>query len=332
VPWGPLAVVVAGLVAACAYTLTAFAYVFRGDVQGGNGSYRQVLHYAPRSALALAQRDLTVPGEQLVYVGWVVLALAAVGFVAALAGRGRSRAARPYAVLLVPLLFLSLGPAADIGPVRPYRFLFDRVPFLSWQRVPQRLMAVTTLVLALLAVCALDRVGEWLLAAWPRAARLAAVVLVAGAVLLLRDYQVGPNVLMPDVAGNRVVAALRAAGDRAGPIVGVPVRHQASPRNSATTYLAALSRRRALNAYNQTPAPWLPERLRRLAPLNRGQPDEAALEVLRATGTRQLVVINDPRAVAPGQWRSTIAALVGSGRFRLVVADGPVALLEATAP
>jgi hypothetical protein len=332
VPWGPLAAVAASLVAACAYTLTTFALVFRGDVQGGNGSYRQVLHWAPRSALALAQQNLTVPGEQLIYVGWVVLALAAVGFVAALAGCGRPRAARPYAVLLVPLLFLSLGPAADIGPVRPYRFLFDHVPLLSWQRVPQRLMAVTTLVLALLAVCALDRVGEWLLAAWPRAARLAAVALVAGAVLLLHDYQVGPNVLMPDVAGNRVVAALRAAGDRAGPIVGVPVTSQVSPRNSATTYLAALSRRRALNAYNQTPAPWLPERLRRLAPLNRGQPDEAALEVLRATGTRQLVVINDPRALPPGQWRSTIAALVASGRFRLVTSDGPVALLEATAP
>jgi hypothetical protein len=43
-------------------------------------------------------------------------------------------------------------------------------------------------------------------------------------------------------------------------------------------------------------------------------------------------VINDPRALPPGQWRSTIAALVASGRFRLVTSDGPVALLEATAP
>jgi hypothetical protein len=332
VPWGPLAIVAASLAAACAYTLTAFALVFRGDVQGGNGAYGQVLHFAPPSALSLAERGLAVPGEQLVYVGWVVVALAAVGFVAALAGRGRLRAARPYAVLLVPLLLLSLGPAADIGPVRLYRFLFDRLPFLTWQRVPQRLMVVTTLVLVLLVVCALDQVGERLLAVRPRAARLAAAALVAGTVLLLHDYQVGPNVLMPDVAGNRVVAALRAAGDRAGPIVGVPVRSQASPRNAATTYLAALSRRRALNAYNQTPAPWLPGRLRRLAPLNRGQADDDALEVLRVTGTAQLVVINEPLAVTPGQWRSTVDALVASGRFRLVATDGPLALLEVTGP
>jgi hypothetical protein len=330
VPWGPLATVAASLAVACAYTLTAFAVVFRGEVQGGNGTYRQVLHYAPGSALSLTERDHT--GEQLIYVGWVVVGLAAAGLVAALAGRGRLRAARPYAVLLVPLLFLSLGPAADIGPVRPYRFLFDRLWFLSWQRVPQRLMVVTTLVLVLLAVCALDRAGERLPAVGPRVARLAAAGLVAGAVLLLHDYQVGANVLMPDVAGNRVAAALRAAGDRAGPIVGVPVRQPASPRNSVTTYLAALSRRRALNAYNQTPAPWLSERLRRLAPLNRGQADEDALEVLRVTGTTQLVVVNEPRALEPGQWRSTIDALVASGRFRLVATDGPLALLEVTEP
>jgi hypothetical protein len=112
----------------------------------------------------------------------------------------------------------------------------------------------------------------------------------------------------------------------------VPVRQPASPRNSVTTYLAALSRRRALNAYNQTPAPWLSERLRRLAPLNRGQADEDALEVLRVTGTTQLVVVNEPRTLEPGQWRSTIDALVASGRFRLVATDGPLALLEVTGP
>jgi hypothetical protein len=328
VPWAPLATVVASLAAACVYVLAAFAKVFRGDVQGGNGTYGQVLYYGPRSVRSLMERDLAVLGEQIIYVGWVVLVLAAVGFVAALAGRGRLRAARPYAVLLVPLLFLSLGPAADLGPVHPYRLLFDHLPLLSWQRVPQRLMVVTSLVLVLLAVGALDLLRGKLLAVRPWAAPFAGAALLAGTVLLLHDYVYARNVLMQDIVGNRVVAALRAAGDRSGPIVGVPVKQQASPWNSGTTYLAALGRRRALNAYNQTPAPWLGKRLRRLEPLNLGKADEDALEVLRATGTTQLVVINEPHVYEPGDWRAVVDRLVASGRFRLVAADGPLALLE----
>jgi hypothetical protein len=196
------------------------------------------------------------------------------------------------------------------------------------QRVPQRLMVLTSLVLVLLAVCALDLAAERLLAVRPRLAPVAAAVLLAGTALLLADYVVARNAVMDNLADNRVVTALRGAGDRAGPILGVPVREQVS----ATSYVAALSRRRALNAYNQTPAPWLPDRLRRLAPLNRGQADEDALEVLRVTGTAQLVVINEPLALTPGQWRSTVDALVASGRFRLVATDGPLALLEVTGP
>jgi hypothetical protein len=332
VPWAPAALVVAGVAVGMAYVLVAFAYAFHGDVQGSNGSYGPVLHYAPKSILWLVQRNHAVLGERLIYLGWVVVALAAVGFVAAVAGRGRLRTARPYALLLVPLLFLSLGPATDIGPVRPYRFLFDHLPFLSLQRVPQRLMVVTGLVLVLLAVCALDLAGGWLLAARPRAARLAAAFLVAGTVLLLHDYVFARNVLMSDPAGNRVVTALRATGDRSGPLVGVPVARQVGPLNSTTTYVAALSRRRALNAYNQTPAPWLPSRLTRLRALNEGKADPDALEVLRSTGTTQIVVVNDPGQFEPGQWRLVIDRLVASGHFHLVVSDGPLALLQRTGP
>jgi hypothetical protein len=327
-PWPPAAVLLAGVAVGVAYVLAVFAYVFRGDVQGGNGDYGEVLRLAPGSALWLVRRDLAVLGEGMVYLGWVVVALAAVGLVAALCGRGRPRTARPYAVLVVPLLFLTLGPAADIGSMRPYRFLAEHISIVGLQRVPQRLMVVTSLVLVLLAVCALDLAAEQLLAARPAAARVAAAaLLVAGAVLLQHDYVVARNVVMDDVAGNRVVAALRAAGDRAGPILGVPVRGQVS----ATSYVAALSRRRALNAYNQTPAPWLAKRMRRLGPLSHGKTGAAPLEVLRGTGTTQLVVINEPHVYQPGDWRAVVDRLVASGHFRLVIADGPLALLEVTA-
>jgi hypothetical protein len=325
-PWAPAGVVTAGVALGVAYVLVVFAYVFRGDVQGGNGAYEEVLKLAPGSVLALVRQDLARFGEGMIYVGWVVVALAAVGLVAALAGRGRPRAARPYAVLAVPLLFLTLGPAADLGGFRPYRFLAEHLSVIELQRVPQRLMVLTSLVLVLLAVCALDLAAGRLLAARPRLAPVAAAALLAGTVLLLADYAVARNVVMDDLAGNRVVTALRAAGDRAGPILGVPVREQVS----ATSYVAALSRRRALNAYNQTPAPWQNQRMRRLQPIGGGRAVPAALEVLRSTGTTQVVVINEPHVYPPGRWRQVVDRLVASGHFRLVLTDGPFALLELT--
>ena len=328
-PWAPAGVVTAGVALGVAYTLVVFAYVFRGgDVQGGNGEYGEVLRLAPGSALWLVRRDLATFGEGRIYVGWAVVALAAAGVVAALVGRGRARDARPYAVLAVPLLVLTLGPAADLGPVRAYRFLAEHVPAVGLQRVPQRLMVLTSLVLVLLAVCALDLAAERLLAARPRLAPVAAAALLAGTVLLLNDYVVARNVVMEDVVDNRVVTALRGAGDQAGPILGVPVREQVS----AATYVAALSRRRALNAYNQTPAPWQDERMRQLGPIGAGRVGPADMEILRATGTTQLVVVNEPHIYEPGRWRTVIDRLVASGHFRLVTADGPFALLEVTSP
>jgi hypothetical protein len=156
----------------------------------------------------------------------------------------------------------------------------------------------------------------------------AGLVVALATCALLADYRVSRNRLEPDRADNRVVAALRAAGDGAGPVLGVPILGQAVTWNSVSTYIGAQSRRRVLNAYNQTPAPWQADRVARLEPLNAGRPTPAALEVLRQTGTRQVVVVDEPRVFAPGEWRATVDALVASGRFRLVARDGPLALLE----
>ncbi|HEU4897702.1 MAG TPA: hypothetical protein VFX88_09045 [Actinomycetota bacterium] len=326
VPWGPLAAVVATLGVACAYVLGVFQAVFKGSVAGENGSWQQVVLYSPSSVWALVRKSFGTQGEGLIYIGWPLAVLAALGLVAVLV---RRRAALAYAVLAVPLVVLTYGARADIGGVHVYRFLFDHLPFLSLQRVPERLMVVTALVLVLLAVSALDVAGE-LLAGRRRALVAAGVVLCLATVGLLADYRVSRNRLEPDRADNQVVDALRAATDAAGPVLGIPIMGQAVTWNSSTTYIGAQSRRRTLNAYNQTPAPWLAERVARLEPLNRGQADPAALEVLRQTGTRQVVVIDEPRVFAPGEWQRTVDRLVASGRFRLVTRDGPLALLELT--
>jgi hypothetical protein len=328
VPWGPLAAVVATLGVACAYVLGVFQAVFKGSVAGENGSWQQVVLYSPSSVWALVRKSFGTQGEGLIYIGWPLAVLAGLGLVAVLV---RRRATLAYAVLAVPLVVLTYGARADIGGVHVYRFLFDHLPFLSLQRVPERLMVVTALVLVLLAVSVLDVAGE-LLAGRRRALVAAGVVLCLATVALLADYRVSRNRLEPDRADSRVVAALRTAGDDAGPVLGVPIMGQAVTWNSSTTYLGAQSRRRTLNAYNQTPAPWLAERVARLEPLNRGQADPAALQALRQTGTRQVVVIDEPRVFAPGEWQRTVDRLVASGRFRLVTRDGPLALLELAGP
>jgi hypothetical protein len=326
VPWGPLATVAGVLAVASGYVLLSFQHVFKGTVAGENGSWQQVVLYAPSSLWDLVHKTFGTQGEGMIYVGWPLLALAGLGLVAVAA---RRRAGLAYAVLALPLLLLTFGPRADLGRVRPYRFLFDHLPFLSLQRVPERLMAVTALVLVFLAVATLDVAAELLVrGGWGR--RLAAATLCLAIVLLLADYRVSANRLQPAHDDGAVVAALKAAGDEAGPILGVPVLRPPETWNSVTTYLAAQTRRRALNAYNQTPAPWLEERLRALAPLNSGQADPAALQILRDTGTRQVVVIDEPRVFAPGQWQATVDALVASGRFRLVEQAAPLALLELT--
>jgi hypothetical protein len=329
VPWGPLAAVAATVGVACAYVLAAFHAVFQGSVAGENGSWQQVVLYSPASVWAMTRKLFGTQGEGLIYVGLPRVVLAALGLVAALV---RRRAVLAYAVLAVPLVALTYGARTRIAGVQVYRLLFDHLPFLSLQRVPERLMVVTALVLVLLAVTALDVAGELLLAGRGRALVAAGLVLALATVALLADYRVSRNRLEPDRADSRVVAALRTAGDDAGPVLGVPIMGQAVTWNSSTTYLGAQSRRRTLNAYNQTPAPWLAERVARLEPLNRGQADPAALQALRQTGTRQVVVIDEPRVFAPGEWQRTVDRLVASGRFRLVTRDGPLALLELAGP
>ena len=328
VPWGPLAVVAATVGVACAYVLAAFSAVFQGSVAGENGSWQQVVLYSPASVWAMVRKSFGTQGEGLIYLGWPLLVLAGLGLVAVLV---RRRAVLAYAVLAVPLVVLTYGARAQVAGVRVYRLLFDHLPFLSLQRVPERLMVVTALVLVLLAVTALDVAGE-LLAGRVRGRALVAagLVLALATGALLADYRVSRNRLEPDRAGNRVVAALRAAGDGAGPVLGVPILGQSVTWNSVSTYLGAQSRRRVLNAYNQTPAPWQAERVARLEPLNHGRATAAALAVLAATGTRQVVVVDEPRVFAPGEWQAAVDGLVASGRFRLVARDGPLALLELT--
>jgi hypothetical protein len=338
VPLGPAVLALGAVAVTDAYVLASFRWVFGGSVAGQNGRYDEVLRYAPRGLLALVHKSLGELGEGLVYVGWPLAVLALAGGVVVLVRRRGDLVA--YAVLAVPVLFLTFGPAADAAlphGVAPYRLLFDAAPFLKLQRVTARMLVLAALLLVLLAVVAVDAAAGWAErrlkprfgVALPAGAALALVLATS---LVVNDYRMFRVMLRPAETGNRVAVALRDAGDGAGPFLGLPVDGPTVPWNAASTYLASQTSRRTLNAYNQSPAPWLEARAAALDPLNRGLVDDAALAVLRATGTRQVVVIDEPHIYCCGQWRRVVDGLVASGRFRLVVDDPPFALLELVEP
>jgi hypothetical protein len=347
-PIGPLVLAIGAVAAADASVIGSFRWVFGDGVAGENGQYAEMVRYAPYGLLALIHKNPGELGEGLIYVGLPVALLALAGAAVAVARRRGGQAA--YAALLVPVLFLTFGPAADRALARalravglpegadPYRRVFDVVPFLQLQRVSARLLVLAALLMILLAVVAVDAAGNWLLRSGARAVRwsrpgavaaLAAVALVASTVWALNDYRVFRTVLRPAHTDNEVVVALEAAGDRSGPFLGLPVYRQTYPWNAASTYLASQTGRRTLNAYNQASTSWLNARAAALAPLNQGKADPAALAALRATGARQVVVINESHVYCCGtDWHAVVDQLVGSGHFRLVVDDPPFALLE----
>jgi hypothetical protein len=339
IPAGPAVLALGAVAATDVYVVGSFKWVFGGGVAGENGQYAEVLRYAPRGLLALIHKNPGELGEGLVYVGLPVALLALAGGIAALA---RRRGEAAYAVLLLPVLFLTFGPSADHALARalravglsagadPYRRIFDLVPFLHLQRVSARLLVLAALLLILLAVVALDAAAGWAgHRRRPVIAGIAAVALVAATVWALNDYRLLRTVLRPGYTDNQVLIALEATGDRAGPFLGLPVYGPTYPWNAASTYLASQTGRRVLNAYNQSSTPWLNTRAAALAPLNQGKAGPTAIETLRATGARQVVVINESHVYCCGtDWHAVVDQLVASGQFRLVVDDPPFALLE----
>jgi hypothetical protein len=322
VPLGPVSAAIAVVGLAGLYVTLSFRHVFvGGQVAGNNGDWDEILLRSPTSVLSLVHKDYRLVGS-VVYLGWGLVLLAAVGIVLVLL---RRREDLPYAVLALPLVVLTLGSTANLGPLHPYRLVFDYVPFVRLVRAPPNLMVVTTLVLVLLAVLALDEVLARL--RHPGGRRLAVAAVLAATLLQLSDYRPPRTVLHPSHADNPVIGMLRGPGsEEQAPFLGLPVGPPVSPGNSGSTYVAALARRRTLNAYNQTPAPWLEARAARLELLDRGVVRPEALAELRSTGTRQVLIIN--QVAQPLRWERLVDRLVASGHFRLVGAEGPFALLE----
>jgi hypothetical protein len=270
--------------------LVVWALSIRGSI-GSSRSFAQVERYSADLA-DFVSRDARHGLESFVFVGWLVPALALLGFV--LHHRTRLGAVLGLGALL-PML-LAFG-----GNLPGYEALWESVPGLGATRVPGRLMPIACLALAGLAALGV----EWVMQHKP-----GLVTLAAALALVAIDLRADVTAYRPTAAdkGNRAYAALREqAGGR---LLEMPV--YAPDRQEASVYLYyAMQAPRERPAGYSTVAPKEAARvLRELQPC-------ADARHLAELGVRYLAVYGRPRCGVGG---------------RLVARGGPVALYEAYIP
>jgi len=206
-PWAALLAV-----PALAAGLLANALVVSHTTGARSRSFHQVEHYSAGLS-GFVSRDSKLL-EQMVYLGWSLLALAVAGFVALLLRRRWGMATVLGLGALVPILFA-------LGSHTPgYETLWRHLPGLQHTRVPERIMPVACLALAALAAVAVSRVR------WPGTAALVVLLLFVDLPLrLFNETAADPH--------NRVYAAIRA--ERPGRMLEIPVYEPGN--QNASTYL-----------------------------------------------------------------------------------------------
>lgn len=206
-PWAALLAV-----PALAAGLLANALVVRHTTGARSRSFHQVEHYSAGLS-GFVSRDSKLI-EQMVYLGWSVLALAVAGFVALVLRRRWGLATVLGLGALVPILFA-------LGSHTPgYETLWRHLPGLQHTRVPERIMPVACLALAALVAIAVSRVR------WPGTAAIVALVLLIELPLnLFHATDADPH--------NKVYAAVRS--EPPGRMLELPVYEPGS--QSASTYL-----------------------------------------------------------------------------------------------
>ena len=206
-PWAALLAV-----PALAAGLLANALVVSHTTGARSRSFHQVEHYSAGLS-DFVSRDSKLL-EQMVYLGWSLLALAVAGFVALLLRRRWGMATVLGLGALVPILFA-------LGSHTPgYETLWRHLPGLQHTRVPERIMPVACLALAALAAVAVSRLR------WPGTAALVVLLLFVDLPLRLFDETAAdPH--------NRVYAAIRA--EPPGRMLEIPVYEPGN--QNASTYL-----------------------------------------------------------------------------------------------
>lgn len=241
---------------------------------------------------AAVRDDLRVVPEQTLFPGLAVLVLALAGLAA---GRAYPRGLRiGLALGVVALAWLSLGfPRGGSPLLHPYRIVYDLVPGATAIRVPERLMTLTTLGLALLAGAGVQRAADALRGRGRHAAAAATAVALVGLVVVEgAGWSVGGRTLLAAADLPRVPS--EPAGQRGlpAPQLHLPLRPE---DNRAYLLWSTAGFPDLLNGRSSV----TPRFAQALETWAQPFPDRATVARLRGLGVRTVIVHRDRAAGSP---------------------------------
>lgn len=305
----PAAWVAGGVVASAAAGIALRYTVVEGSRLADRRSLSNVDVYSAE-ALDFLNRFHSAPSEELVYLGWLTLALAIAGLAVVLRD-SRGLGILLGLALLVPVL-IAFG--TNLPLYAPLRSL---VPPLQSVRVPGRFMPIADLALAALAAFALAALLE-------RVPRRTAVVGAAAFLLVAADLTVMPFAPTPADRSNGAYAAARRAPP--GRILELPPFEPGRQEGSVYDLYTLEARRERPTGYSTLAPEAAFDFYYRFGRLSCGVWLDGDRNELDALGVEQLLFHRGLfRGGVPGGWFAWRGVLEAG--YRPEVRDGAVTLL-----
>lgn len=304
------ALLVVAISAACG--LLVRGATIEGSTLEGGRSLDEVRSYSA-DWIDFVQRELDDGLEEFVVLGWLVPALALVGFALLLWERRWLLATALGIGVAVPVV-LAVGTNLPT-----YEWLYDALPPFRYPRVPERLLPIACLALAALGAFAVQAVTARVGNRGLLATAIAAVALI-GADLRFRT---GVFDAYAADEGNTAYAALRATP--AGGLLELPVFRPDRHEGSVYQYYALQAPRPRPLAYATIAPPAADTAARRLERLNCGAWSAEDRAVLERYGVRYVALHRSlfTGPVSPNARWFAERGLLRNG-FRVVAEDGDV--------
>ena len=283
-PVAPVALAVAGGLAAGGLLLLLQRLLLRRSVSGAGRTLHEVLLFSPTPEDLFTRVNMS--SGRTVYPGVVALGLAVLGVVALARRRpaGTRRMLWLFAPLLVAGVIVSLGPRLEALPL--FEVAFRLVP--SWNFIRQPAKAQ---VLAALALAVLGGVGADALARRGERVVRGTVALALGLLVAVEYHPWRPTGLSGLPGGGPEFETVRAEGPRA---LWIPFWPGDSAYSGLYLYATTLTRVPMLNGYSAwLDRSYLTDVYRPLEAVNLGVVGEPEAQVLRRYGVRQLILDRD---------------------------------------
>ena len=283
-PVVPVALAVAGGLAAAGFLLLLQRLLLRRSVSGAGRTLHEVLLFSPTPADLFTR--VNASSGRTVYPGVVALGLAVVAVVALARRRpaGLRRMLWVFGLLLAAGIIMSLGPRLEAFPL--FEVAFRLVPSWNFIRQPAKAQVLAALGLAVLAGVGTDALAR-------RGGRglRGTVALALGLLVALEYHSWRPIGISGLPGGGPEFETSRGEGPRA---LWIPFWPGDSAYSGRYLYATTLTRIPMLNGYSAwLDRSYLTDVYRPLESVNLGVVGEDEARVLRRYGVRQLILDRD---------------------------------------